>query len=254
MMAMQLRTFDIPQEAADALALAVAADLQAALANSLEPIAARALLLVSGGRSPLPFFAALARQPLPWEQIDVSLVDERSVPAEHADANAALVRRHLLQGAAAAARFLPLMADPPEPEDPLHWAQRSAFAACGRLELKCPAAVVLGLGADGHTASLFRDSPDWPEASTTDRRYVPLVPAAAAHPRVGLSLSALIAQGECYVWSNGPEKLKVIKEAQALAAGVAEGLVDGIAMHGAGAFALLVAQPQVNLRVFHSLV
>lgn len=252
-MAMQLRTFDTPQEAADALAAAVATDLQAALASSIEPIAARALLLVSGGRSPLPFFAALAQQALPWEQIDVSLVDERSVPPEHPDANAALVRRHLLQGPAAAASFVPLLTEPGG-GDPLAWAQRSAQAANGRLELQRPAAIVLGLGTDGHTASLFRDSPNWSEASATDQRYVALVPGTAPHPRVSLSLSALIDQGNCYVWSNGPDKLQVIKEAQALGAGVAEGLIDAIAMHGAGAFAVLAAQPQVQLQVFHSLV
>src|SRR5690606_40941738 len=59
-----------------------------------------ATLVVSGGRSPVPFFEALAQQALPWAQVLVSLADERWVPVNHAGSNEALVRRHLLRGAA----------------------------------------------------------------------------------------------------------------------------------------------------------
>lgn len=251
-MALELQMFDTAEQAAQALAGAVASDLQQALANSLEPIAARALLLVSGGRTPLPFFSALSQQHLPWQQIDVSLVDERSVPPAHADANAGLVMQYLLQGAAAQASFIPLMASDVDESDPVRWAQRSAQAANAKLELAQPAAIVLGLGADGHTASLFADAPQWREASETESRYVALTPSHAPHPRVSLSLHALIAQRKLYVWSSGAEKLEVIQQSQALVGGVAEGLIDGVAMCGAGPFTLLLAHPEVTLRVFHA--
>jgi 6-phosphogluconolactonase len=250
-MTLQLNIFKTENEAAHALASAVAADLERALAASSRS-SERALLLVSGGRSPLPFFAALSDQDLPWDRIDVSLVDERSVPADHADSNAALVARHLLQGRAQAARLLSLMAPAVSEEDPWHWAQRSAERADADPSLARPAAVVLGLGTDGHTASLFPDAPQWQEAIATERRYVALKPAQAPHARVSMSLSALVAQRRCYVWSNGEAKLQVIRQAEGLVAGVAEGLLDAIAMQSAGPFALLLAHPDVTLQVFHN--
>jgi 6-phosphogluconolactonase len=249
-MALQLKMFKNAHEAAQALALAVSEDLQQVLAAA--PATARALLLVSGGRSPLPFFAALAQQQLQWSQIDISLVDERSVPPTHPDSNAALVCEHLLQGAAHAATFLPLMESALDESDPWRWAEQSAAAANARQALAQPAAIVLGLGTDGHTASLFADAPQWQEAITTTERYVAIAPGQAPHARVSLSLQALIAQRSCYVWSNGAAKLEVIKQAQGTAAAVAEGLIDGAALHGAGPFALLLAHPEVRLQVFHS--
>ncbi len=251
-MALQLTTFSTAEEAARALAIAVSGDLHLALSNSVDPLAARALLLVSGGRSPLPFFAELAQQALPWHRIDVSLVDERSVPPGHPDSNAALVSEHLLRGAANAASLLPLMANDADESDPWGWAQHSADAANRQPALAQPAAIVLGLGTDGHTASLFIDAPQWQQAISTERRYVALQPKQAPHPRVSLSLSALVAQRVCYVWSNGPAKLEVIKQAQALVAAANEGLVDAAALAGAGPIALLIGHPDVTLRVFHS--
>ena len=103
----QLHRFDSSAAAAQALAHVIAAELDAALQCGAQP-----LLLVSGGRSPLPFFSALSQQALAWQHINVSLVDERSVPATHADSNAALVRGHLLTAAAASARWIGLV--PPE--------------------------------------------------------------------------------------------------------------------------------------------
>lgn len=247
-MALQLTNFASTEEAAQALALQVSEDLQTSLATA----GGRALLLVSGGRSPLPFFAALSRQPLPWGNIDVSLVDERSVPVSHPDSNTALVSEHLLVGPAAAARLLPLMATVAKATDCWLWARRAAQLANANPALAQPAVIVLGLGTDGHTASLFPDAPQWPEASSTSRRYVALQPAQAPHARVSLSLRALAAQRVCYVWSGGAAKLEVIMRARALAAAVADGLLDAAALDGAGPFARLVADPQVTLKVYHS--
>lgn len=251
-MALHLNLFDYPGKAAHALALRVCEDLLGALLPEPGGEPKRALLLVSGGRSPLPFFAALSAQQLPWEQIDVSLVDERSVPLNHPDSNAALVATHLLQGQAAAARLLPLMATVAKATDPWLWARRSAQIASVSPALARPAAIVLGLGADGHTASLFADAPQWPDASTTSRRYVALQPAHAPHARVSLSLRALAAQRVCHVWSSGADKLAVIMRARALAAAVADGSVDAAALDTAGPFARLVADPAVTLNVYHS--
>ena len=103
-MTLEIERFSSTDAAALALARAVAAELTAALAQR-----PRALLLVSGGRSPLVFFEALRLQPIDWQRIDVSLVDERCVAADDDAANASLVRAHLLHGAAAAARWIGLL-------------------------------------------------------------------------------------------------------------------------------------------------
>lgn len=245
-MALQLYEFSDQRDAAAALAEAVAEELRRAL--RAQP---RALLLVSGGRSPLPFFDALAAQDLPWDRLDISLVDERAVPPDHPDANAALVARHLLNGPARLARWLPLIEET-DRQPPMSIAQHAAARANASPALAAPACVVLGMGADGHTASLFADSPQWEEAYSTEQRYVAVQPGAAPHARVGLSLNALIDQKHCYVWSGGESKIETLKRAKILADDAARGLVDADLLFKAGPLALLIAHPKVTLHVFHS--
>jgi len=120
--------------AADAAQLAVraAADVAAALDDAL---AARdlALLAVSGGRSPLGLYRALRAQDRGWPKVTVVQVDERCVPPDHPDSNAALVADHLLRDAAAAARWVPFFDTLPEAPDRPDAAERLAAAACARL-------------------------------------------------------------------------------------------------------------------------
>ena len=95
--------FKSPVLLAESLALAVARQLGEAIEAQ-----GTATLVVSGGRSPVAFFQHLAKQKLDWANVVVSLADERWVPVEHADSNAGLLKRYLLQGPAAKAQFLSL--------------------------------------------------------------------------------------------------------------------------------------------------
>uniref|UniRef100_UPI00055E8A1D 6-phosphogluconolactonase n=1 Tax=Pseudomonas asplenii TaxID=53407 RepID=UPI00055E8A1D len=143
------QAFRTPALLAEGQALAVAQQLRTA-------IAARgvATLVVSGGRSPVAFFQNLAKQDLDWSQVVISLADERWVPVEHADSNAGLLKRHLLQGAAARARFIGLYNAAANLDEAAR--QADQFLA----ELPDIDVLVLGMGDDGHTASLFPGSPN----------------------------------------------------------------------------------------------
>ena len=92
--------------AAQSLADAVAAALKSTLDEK-----GRAVLAVSGGRSPIAFFEALSHKDLAWSNVGITLVDERIVPTVHPDSNTALVREYLLKNKASAARWIPMVED-----------------------------------------------------------------------------------------------------------------------------------------------
>ena len=152
-------TFPSPSTQAAALAEAVANCLRDCLHTQ-----GHAVLAVSGGRSPIAFFEALSQAKLDWPNVTITLVDERLVPPQHADSNAVLVHRHLLQHTAAAARFLPLVGEQTDVSDP------AAALAEAETAFPTPDIAVLGMGADGHTASLFPQAPQLAAAVSPECR------------------------------------------------------------------------------------
>jgi 6-phosphogluconolactonase len=179
-------------------------------------IAARGLasLAVSGGKSPIPLFEALREQDLDWSKVTVVLVDERVVPRDHADSNTALVARHLLQGRAAAARFLPFFRElaPTFNAEVLDALVRDAEDRIATLPWPLDVAV-LGMGEDAHTASLFPGAPGYARAIATDQRLAWVVPDTAPHARLSLTLSALLAARELVLSIAGESKLAVYRRA-----------------------------------------
>ncbi len=196
-----------PTEAAQALATAVGKSLTAALA-----VRGRASLVVSGGRSPIEFLHCLRDAALDWSRVWITLADERWLPDSDPDSNAGLVQQHLLQGAAAAAHFVPLWNGAATPAAAI--AERSAALAALARPFD---AVVLGMGEDGHTASLFPGATGL--AAALDPAGTALLaaidPPTAPHPRLSLTIAALLGSRHIHLPLAGATKRAVYTRALA---------------------------------------
>ncbi|PDQ19350.1 6-phosphogluconolactonase [Mesorhizobium sanjuanii] len=200
---------DRPQLAA-ALAGHVAGRLTKAIAER-----GTGLLAVSGGTTPAKFFAALSAIPIAWDKVMVTLIDERFVPPSSPRSNAALVVANLLQNAASAARFVPLYHEAASIED----AAASDSEALKSLPWPLDVAI-LGMGADGHTASFFPDADNLPallDPSST-RIVLPVHAASAGEPRLTLSLARIVAAGFITLHIEGEDKRTAFEGAMGLGA------------------------------------
>lgn len=213
------------------LAQAVAENLRAALAAR-----GSASLVVSGGRSPIPFFQALSTQPLDWSQVWVTLADERWVPPSSPDSNERLVLENLLTGAAGAAQWVPLKSSAASAAQAL--AERQAALAEMPRPFDC---VVLGMGDDGHTASLFPGSAalqaagnEWLAAVAT-----PALPNVQ-QPRITMTSHVLLASRQIFLPLAGDRKWHVYRRAR-----------DGAAPHELPIGAIL-GQREVPVAVYWS--
>lgn len=192
-----IETYPSPETLADAAAAAISAQLRDAL--GLRP---RATLVATGGRSPGAVYDRLAAGGPDWSRVIVTLSDERCVPPDDPASNQKLVRERLLQGPGARAHLLPLW---PEP-DPAALSALTPFDA-----------VMLGMGEDGHIASLIPGDPGLEDALTTGdmtRR----VPAGLGKPpvaRITLTLSALASARAVFLLIAGETKRGVVQRALA---------------------------------------
>lgn len=193
-----------------------AAALNEALADALCERLTRAVehrgvasLVVSGGSTPRPLFDTLAQRPAPWPKIWVTLADERWVETNAPESNEALVRHHLLKGPAGAARFVGM--------------KNSATTAeigqtrCERALAEVPRpfdAVVLGMGEDGHTASLFPGAAELAEGlADSDRLCLAVNPPNGPPARISLTLSALLRSRSVVLHIVGERKRAVYRRA-----------------------------------------
>jgi len=210
---MHLMPTDLISEHTQATPASIAAHVADALRGAITA-RGQASLAVSGGKSPIPLFEALREQALDWPRVSVLLVDERVVPRDHEASNTALVQRHLLQGPAAAARFVPFFGELPtlfnaEVLDALVSDAQTRLA-----ELPWPLdVVVLGMGEDAHTASLFPGAAGFARAIATPQPLGWVVPDTAPHARLTLTLSALLASRELVLSLAGDAKQAVYRRA-----------------------------------------
>ena len=171
---------------------------------------AKADLVVSGGTTPAQCLDYLSGYSLDWDKVQVALSDERWVPGDHEDSNERLVRETLLKNEAATASVLSL-----------YQADLSVDERCDSLQAQLPesgfACAMVGMGTDGHFASLFPDADSLQAGLNSDskRFYIPVRTTASPHPRISMTLGALLKSDEILLLIFGAEKLGVYEQAEA---------------------------------------
>ena len=199
--------FDSREEAS----LAAADSIVEALTRRLDH-QPRASLVVTGGSSPTLCYAALAKADIPWRRVKTVLSDERWVPPTHDDSNEKMVRETLLTGHATDAELLSLY------DAQVSVSNRSSTLNEMLEDLPIPfACSLLGMGEDGHFASLFPDSDSLEIGLQVDNPtfFVPVNTAASPHPRISLTLAALTRSDVIVLLFFGKAKHEVYKLAKA---------------------------------------
>ncbi len=168
-----------------------------------------ASLVVSGGSTPKNLFNKLSNEQLDWSKVSVLLVDERFLPNGHKDQNGEMVKNELLINHAAKSNFIPMVFDPSDESNNLNMAI-DALAS-----VKQPfSAVILGMGTDGHTASLFPDSPQLNEAMSEDnnRLLMNISTPSSPYKRITFTRNALLNTSNLYLHCYGYDKKKILDQ------------------------------------------
>ena len=198
-------TFKEQEDLIEALTISIAQNLQEAIEQK-----GKASLLVSGGSTPKPLFKKLRKVPLAWEKVSVGLCDERWVSSSHQDSNEQFIKTALLQEEASRATFVGMYQEGLE-------AQRAEQVCSEQMKTSLfPFDVlVLGMGSDAHTASLFPNNERLAEAynMSSDGLCIAIKPTTAPHMRMSLNLKAILSASHLYLHFEGQEKQAVYQEA-----------------------------------------
>lgn len=190
--------------------LALADKVASQLRRALE-VEERVTLCVPGGTTPGPVFDILSGLDLDWARVWVMLNDERWVDETSPRSNTALLRNRLLRGAAALAHLVPLYAPAETPEERLEELSQGVRAALPLTVL------MLGMGTDMHTASLFPGADHLTEALAPDAPPLMALRAdAAGEPRITLTAPVLRAAMHCHLLITGAEKRAALERAASL--------------------------------------
>lgn len=194
-----------------ALVAALAGDIAERLTRAVE---ARGLasLVATGGATPGPLYDALSALPAPWNRTWITLSDERWVDPADAASNERLVRAGLIRGCAGDAHFVPLKTDDAAPSDAVEAVDARLAAMPRPFDV-----VVLGVGADGHFASLFPGAEGLAEAlqpfGAANVVAVDAAGAAGASARLSLTLSCVLDARLVVLLIRGEEKLALVRGA-----------------------------------------
>ena len=220
----------MPTELTDKLTNFIEAELNQAIASR-----GVALLVVSGGNTPKPLFEALSQKTLPWDKVIVTLADERWVDLDSDASNEAMVRNMLLQGPAAKAKFIPLKNSAKTASEGQNICQKTLASLPEIFDV-----VILGMGDDGHTASLFPGVSG--QALNSDAKHLcqSIIPPVAPHERMTLTARALLNSRRVILHIVGDKKWQVYQKAQQ------EGAIDELPVR------VILQQDKVPVDVYWS--
>ena len=180
--------------------------------NLSQAIAAtgQASLLVSGGKSPIALFKQLSEQDLDWSKVTISLVDDRWVATDNPNSNELLVKTHLLVNKAAAATFIALVGREDDAKKGVAAANDRVNALVDNIDV-----MILGMGEDGHTASIFPCSAEVDAAMALDNELALIAtqPTTAPYQRISFTLKQILAAKQVYLPLSGDKKLAVFEQA-----------------------------------------
>ena len=175
-------------------AATVAQSLAAALRSRLQQ-PGRVGLVLSGGSTPRQTIELLSQQTLDWQRVAITLTDERCVPKDHADSNTRMVLELTANTKADAAQLVDL-------------------ASAEFDEFPRPAASLIGMGTDGHFASLFPDAANLADALNlaAPARSIRVTTAASPFERISQTLAALIDTDQLLLLAFGSDKQALLKD------------------------------------------
>ena len=186
------------------------ADMLAGQLRQALALGTRASLAVPGGTTPGPIFDSLCAVDIDWTRVDIMLTDERWVPETSERSNTRLLRQRLLTNRAAAATLVPLYADTATPEDSL---EALAAGVAATLPLSV---LLLGMGLDMHTASIFPGADRLQDALTGSAPLVPMRAPGAPEPRITLSAAVLNGAMSRHIVITGAAKRAAFERARGL--------------------------------------
>lgn len=206
----ELKQFPDRKTLYDAITASLYADLSKALAGD-----DNVGLVVPGGKTPIPIFDRLSAMELKWSDIWVTLTDERWVDTASDASNEGMLRGALLQNRAKAARFISLYTGDKSP-DKAEVVVHNKLSVFPWHNMIC----MLGMGNDGHIASLFPDNPGLEKAIKLDEKMICMaqtpdpLPKEAPYERMTLTLSALLSAHKVYLVMVGEGKVETLERAE----------------------------------------
>jgi len=170
----------------------------------------RASIAVSGGTTPIALFKEFSLLSIDWTKIDLTLVDERWVDSKNANSNELLVRTHLIKNKADKVNFIPLKNDSKTAKEGQIYSEKMLR------KIRLPFdTVVLGMGSDGHTASLFPCSVELSEAMNLNNSnyLISTSPKTAPYQRLSLTARVIFDSKNIFLHLNGSSKLDTLESA-----------------------------------------
>ncbi len=193
----------------EALATTLTHEIATRLKETIDQLQS-ASLVVSGGSTPLPVFEKLSQEDLDWSAVTITLADERWVPYDSPDSNERFVREKLMVDKAADAKFVSLYREGATPEQALSVIDQAIANIAEPFSV-----VILGMGSDGHTASLFPETEGLDAAMALDSAHnvAVLRPSTVAQERISLTRAALLRSRYRYLHITGEQKKQVLEQA-----------------------------------------